>query len=129
MTSSGDRRHRWAPKALAAIFVTSGTVHLFKPKVFESLIPAALPDATGIVYASGVAELICAGALLTRQRWAGPVSVALLLAVWPGNLQMAISATQDYGATSPQAIATWVRLPLQIPLMWMAMQDRKTLPE
>ena len=124
MTSPSGRRHQWAPKTVAALFLVSGTVHLVRPSVFEPLIPTALPNATGIVYASGVAELVCAGGLLARQRWAGPASVALLLAVWPGNLQMAISATQSDGIASLQTIATWLRLPLQIPLIWMALQDR-----
>ncbi len=126
METSTERHHRWAPKALAALLVTSGVVHLVRPRVFEPLIPSAFPNATEIVYVSGVVELVCAAGLLTRQRWAGPVSVAVLLAVWPGNLQMAITTTQEAGISSPRAIATWLRMPLQIPLMWMAMQDRSS---
>ncbi len=43
---------------------------------------------------SGVAELVCAAGLLARRRWAGPASVAVLLAVWPGNFQMALDVTR-----------------------------------
>jgi uncharacterized membrane protein len=77
-----------------------------------------------VVYISGVAELVCAYGLFTRRRWAGPASAALLLAVWPGNLQMALDATDANGLSSPQATIAWLRMPLQIPLIWMALQDR-----
>ena len=53
----------------------------------------------------------------------GPASAVLLLAVWPGNLQMALDATSDHGLSSPQAVLSWARLPLQVPLVWMALQD------
>jgi uncharacterized membrane protein len=120
-----ERRTRaWAPRTVAALFTVSGVVHLVRPSVFTSLIPEALPAPTALVYASGVAELACAYGLLTRRRWAGPASAALLLAVWPGNLQMAIDATSEHGWDSPEAAATWLRMPLQVPLIWMALQDR-----
>ena len=119
------RRRTWAPRTVAALFTLSGTVHLVRPSVFTPLVPDWLPDPTGVVYVSGVAELVCAYGLFTRRRWAGPASVALLLAVWPGNLQMALDATQEHGLASPQAVATWLRMPLQIPLIWMALQDRR----
>jgi hypothetical protein len=37
---------------------------------------------------------------------------------------MAIDATNESGWTSTEALITWARLPLQIPLIWMALQDR-----
>ena len=118
-------RRRWAPRALAAAFLTSGIVHLVKPSVFEPLIPPSLPAPTGLVYVSGVAELVCAAGLLRRARWAGPASVAVLLAVWPGNLQMAIDTTATAGPDDTgKVVAVWARMPLQIPMMWAAMQDR-----
>jgi uncharacterized membrane protein len=131
VTSSAPRatrRHAWAPRTVAALFGLSGVVHLVRPQVFEPLIPAWLPEPTAVVYVSGVAELVCAYGLLTRRRWGGPASAALLLAVWPGNWQMAIDATNENGWTSTEALITWARLPLQIPLIWMALQDRPTRP-
>jgi uncharacterized membrane protein len=114
---------------VAALFGLSGVVHLIRPETFTPLIPSWLPEPTGVVHLSGVAELTCAYGLLTRRRWAGPASAALLLAVWSGNLQMAIDATDEHGLASPQAIVTWLRMPLQIPLIWMALQDRPRRPE
>jgi uncharacterized membrane protein len=100
-------------------------IHLVKPRVFEALIPEALPRSTEVVYLSGVAELICAAGLVRRTRWAGPASVAVLLAVWPGNFQMAFDVTSSAGPDDrAKVVAAWARLPLQIPMMWAAMQDR-----
>ena len=110
---------------MAAAFLASGVVHLVKPAFFEPLIPSAMPRPTGIVYVSGVAELICAVGLLRRARWAGPASVAVLLAVWPGNLQMALDVTNAAGpGDTGKVVAVWARMPLQIPMMWAVMQDR-----
>lgn len=118
-------RRRWAPRAVAAAFLASGIVHLVRPSVFEPMVPRALPGPTGLVYVSGVAELVCAAGLLRRARWAGPASVAVLLAVWPGNLQMALDVTSEAGrGGTAELVAVWGRLPLQIPMMWAAMQDR-----
>lgn len=119
-----QRPRAWAPKTLAALFSLSGVVHFVRPEIFTPLIPSWLPEPTAVVYVSGAAELICAYGLITRRRWAGPASAALLLAVWPGNLQMALDATSENGLDSPQAVIAWLRMPLQIPLIWMAFQDR-----
>ena len=111
---------------MAAAFAVSGIVHLARPAVFEAMIPSALPIPTGLVYLSGVAELACAAGLLRRARWAGPTSVAVLLAVWPGNLQMALDVTSAAGpGDTSKVVAVWARLPLQIPMVWAVMQDRE----
>ena len=120
---------RWAPRALAVAFLTSGVIHLVRPSVFEPLIPRSLPGPTELVYVSGVAELICAVGLLRRARWAGPASVAVLLAVWPGNLQMALDVTANAGPDDTAKVAAvWARMPLQIPMIWAALQDRDRSP-
>src|SRR5215212_74036 len=88
-----SRITRWAPYGVAGLFAASGTLHLLRPRVFTPLIPPALPAPTGIVYASGVAELACAAGLARTARWAGPASAVLLVGILPGNLQMALDAT------------------------------------
>ena len=110
-------------------FATSGLIHLVRPTVFESMIPRALGRPTALVEVSGVAELICAAGLLGGRRWAGPASVGVLLAVWPGNLQMALDVTAAAGPGDQLKVAAvWARLPLQLPMMWAAMQGRPPRP-
>ena len=76
------------------------------------------------MYASGVAELVCAVGLWRRDRWAGIASALLLLAIWPANLQDAITTQQ--GADLTLKILVWFRFPLQIPLIWFALQSGRT---
>lgn len=109
---------------VAAAFSVSGIVHLFDPNEFTGIVPHFLPFSTGLVYASGVAELVCAYGLWRRQRWAGLAATALLLAVWPANLQAAVTA-QTTGDLSNQVIS-WIRLPLQIPLIWLALRSGRS---
>jgi uncharacterized membrane protein len=118
---------RRAPDLLAALFGASSIVHLFRPQTFESLIPSWLPDPRAIVYVSGVAEVICAGGLLRRTRWAGGASALLLVVVFPGNIQMAVNAVrQSDGTFTATELLSFARLPLQIPLIWAALQASKS---
>lgn len=117
------RARRWGPKVMAGAFATSGVVHLVRPSVFTPMIPSWLPSPTGLVYGSGVAELACAVGLLRRDRWAGPVSAAVLVAVFPGNLQTAIDAWSDENVPTGMKVATLVRLPLQLPMIWAVLQE------
>ena len=119
------RIRRWAPTGLAALFVVSGTLHLVRPAFFEPLVPGALPARDVIIMTSGIAELVCAGGLLTGTRWAGAASALLLVAVFPGNVAFAVGTTADPAASPLLVIATWVRLPLQVPLVWAALQARR----
>jgi uncharacterized membrane protein len=109
---------------VAAAFSVSGVIHLFDPREFTPIVPHFLPFSTGLVYASGVAELICAYGLWRRQRWAGIAATALLLAIWPANLQAAVTA-QNSDALRNQVIS-WIRFPIQILLIWLALRSGRS---
>ncbi|MBA2719193.1 MAG: DoxX family protein [Chloroflexi bacterium] len=115
---------RFAPDALATLFAVSGVLHLVRPSLYEALIPPSVPAPGAIIAISGIVELVCAAGLVRRDRWAGPASVALLVAVFPGNLWFALSTTADQTATSGLVAGSWLRLPLQVPMIWMALQAR-----
>jgi uncharacterized membrane protein len=125
---------RRAPRVLAAAFTASGLVHLVRPQVFASLMPRAIPQRhhTNLIYVSGLAELACALGIVRRSRWAPAASVAVLTAVFPANLQMALDAGSGRNsgpADSP--VVAWGRLPLQFVMIWAALQarpDRGQLP-
>lgn len=128
-----EAARRWSPFGLAAMFASSGVVHFLKPGVFTRIVPRVLPWPVGIVYASGAAELVCAAGLVRRARWAGPASAALLVAVLPANVQMALDATAKVGDSDSRstrrkaiafAIVAWARVPMQAPLVWAALQAR-----
>jgi uncharacterized membrane protein len=115
---------RWRPYLgwiVAAAFTISGTVHLAHPVTFTSIVPHFLPLRTDLVYASGGAELVCAVGLWRRDRWAGIAAAVLLIVVWPANLQDAITAQNGHDLATQ--VIDWVRFPLQIPLIWFAIQS------
>jgi len=123
-----SRLRNRAPLALAAAFATSGVVHLVRPQSFTAIMPRAIPEEhhTNLIHLSGLAELICAAGLVRRTRWASSASIAVLAAVFPANVQMALDAGsgRNPGASDNPAVA-WGRLPLQIPMVWAAWQARR----
>ena len=124
----GDRLNgfrRCAPKALAALFIGSGTLHLLRPALFAVAVPKALPARGAIIAASGIAELLCAAGLLAGKRSAGVLSAILLVAIFPGNVTMAIAMAADPKTSRLARLAAWIRLPLQLPLIWAALQTGK----
>lgn len=102
------------------LFSLSGILHLVNPAGFLWLMPPWLPEPILLIYLSGVAELVAAAGLLLKQRWAPIFTVLVLLGVWPANWWFAIDAL----STNPDiALAAWLRLPLQIPLIWFALKS------
>ena len=126
---------RWAsrgPAMIAGAFLVSGTVHLVRPQVYLPLIPRFLPRPRDIVYVSGVAELVCAAGLALNASWAGTASAAVLVGVWPGNLQLAIDVTRAAGSRPmdrAKVAAVWARMPLQLPMIAAAIAARRRRPE
>jgi uncharacterized membrane protein len=115
-------RPGWRP--LALLLGGSGIIHLTRPQVFEPLIPRRLGDARAWVYASGVAEIACAAGLSTNRtrKIAALGSAALLVAVFPGNVQHALKAQRSSRTSTAYRAATLVRLPVQAPLVTWALR-------
>ncbi len=106
---------------LTAFFALAGALHFARPKSYEAIVPPALqPRKREIVVISGTAELAGAALVLppaTRRlgRW---WLLALLAAVFPANVHMAVNPDQIDGL-DPRKLPRWLlwaRLPLQ-PLM------------
>ncbi len=112
-------------KFVATLFAGSSVLHTARPEVFTGMIPGFLPYPRELVYISGAAEFLCAlGLIVPRSRHIAAVaSTALLIAVFPANLQMAWSAGGDFvekGASAARGLTlgvALVRLPLQWPLI------------
>ena len=102
--------------ALALLFVMAGSLHFVHPATYLAIIPPQLPQPLALVYVSGIFEILGGlGLLMPRTRQlAGWGLLALLLAVFPANLHMALIHQQ---LVIPGWVA-WGRLPLQLPLMW-----------
>ena len=61
----------------------------------------------------------------TRRVGASPVAGVLFVVVFPANIQMAVDWTQRSVA---ERIIAYGRLPLQIPLIWLALRIHKENP-
>ena len=109
-----------AARALAALLLVTGTVHVVRPHVFDPALPDWLPGTKRAwALGSGVAELACAGlvALPRTRRVGGLACAALFVGVFPGNVHMATTAR------TPRARAvTLARLPVQVPLVLWALR-------
>ena len=106
--------------ATAATFLTTGTLHFVLEKFFTAIVPKSLPNPKALVYISGVFEILGGiGVLFSRtRRPAGWGLIALLISVFPANINMALNP--DRFKQFP-AWALWARLPLQfaaIALVW-----------
>ena len=112
----------WVP--LAGLLAVAGAAHLARPDTFAGLIPAQLGSPAPWVYASGVAELACAAALSVpaTRTLAGWATAGLFVAVFPGNVTMAVRALDSERASTVYVLATLARLPLQVPLVWWAVR-------
>ncbi len=106
--------------AMIALFTISGVLHFLAPAPFISIVPPWMPRADLLVAVSGAAELAgAAGLAWPRTRyWAGWGLIALLIAVFPANIQMLVNAVNASAAPWWQ-IALTMRLVLQPVLIWL----------
>ena len=118
---------RWA---LAVLFVVAGTLHFAVPAPYLRIMPPSLfrfplPHPALLVAISGAAEI--AGGLGLLFAWTKRAAaiglVVLLVAVCPANWHMAIA-----GYPGIPAWALWLRLPLQLPLIWWASRYARRAP-
>src|SRR5947209_1601682 len=104
-------RSRWC-WVFAVFFVGAGANHFINPAPYLSMMPFYLPWPAALVEVSGAAEIlggICV--VLPRLRSIAAWGlIALLIAVFPANLQVALHGWP--GVSLPQW-SLWLRLPLQ----------------
>ena len=99
---------------LAVFFVAAGANHFRDPAFYFRGLPAKLSSRQTLVNLSGAAEILGGiGVLVPRtRRAAGWGLVALLIAVFPANVFMALRTASPPRRTV-EKWALWVRLPLQ----------------
>ena len=97
---------------LGLMFVAGGINHFANPDPYIAIMPPYFPAPLTLVYVSGVAELALGILLLVPrfQRLAAWGLIALLIAVFPANIHMALHP-ELFSQIPP--VALWIRLPLQ----------------
>lgn len=111
-------------RILIIVFTLSGLLHLANPSAFMWLMPPWLPEPIFLIYVSGVFELVCVIGLILKKQWAGWLSALVLLAIWPANIWYAISVLGSGNIVL--IVAAWLRLPLQIPLIYYSVKFAKS---
>ena len=106
------------------VMTLAGINHFVMPQAYASIVPDSLPAPMGLVYISGLAEIV--GGLGTMhprtRRAAGWLLIATLVAVFPGNIYMASNA-DDYPGVPGGQLSLIARLPFQalfIYWVWLA---------
>ncbi|HEX2723315.1 MAG TPA: DoxX family protein [Gemmatimonadaceae bacterium] len=102
---------------IAALFIVAGVVHFLVPDRYAGIMPGWVPFPREMVYVSGVLEIAGGVGVLIPgvRRLTGICLIALLIAVFPANLQMLANAINGDASTLYKT-ALFLRLPLQ-PLM------------
>jgi uncharacterized membrane protein len=104
---------------MALFYILAGVNHFRVPQFYVVIMPPVLPAHLALVLISGVAEIACGiGLLIPRTRvlaaWA---TIALLVAVYPANIHVALNDVPMFGQEQGMGIWNWVRLPFQFVLM------------
>lgn len=104
---------------MALVYIAAGINHFVKPEMYRRIMPPWLPWHHQLVLISGAAEILLGLLLLfpaTRVLAAWGI-IALLIAIFPANIQMAV---QWWREGHPYLWAALLRLPLQALLIWWA---------
>ena len=100
---------------LAAAMTGIGLLHFVDPAGVVKIVPSFLPARLGLVYVSGFFEIAGGlGLLHPRTRRAAALGlIALYIAVFPANINMAVNDIQPAAHPIPVALL-WLRLPFQV---------------
>ena len=121
---------RWV---MGAFYVVAGVMHFAAPDAYLPMMPLYLPAHAVLVFWSGVAEVLCGvGVLVSGTRVAAAWgTIALLIAIFPANVHIALHNVPLFGASEGAGIWNWVRLPFQGVLIawayWYTRLDRPGL--
>ncbi len=109
---------------MGALYVIAGSLHFVATATYMRIMPAYLPAHRELVLLSGAAEIAGGIGILAPQTRSGQPGrlaawglILLLIAVFPANLTFITDPTRF-----PQVPlwAAWLRLPLQLPLIYWA---------
>ncbi len=117
----------WTARLLTGLFfIFAGLNHFREPGLYVKIIPPHFPDPSLLVVISGVGEIaggagLCVPILRRTAAWG---LIALLIAVFPANIYMALYPDALASLHIP-AWLLWLRLPMQFILIawiwWIAL--------
>ncbi|CAN5914330.1 hypothetical protein BH23ACT10_BH23ACT10_16860 [soil metagenome] len=118
---------------LAALLAASGAAHIAIPGAFERLIPRWLPGEPALWNQVATAAELGSAALLATGRTAragGLLAFATFACVWVANVQAALDGGyRELPGWLSTGTAAWLRVPLQLPLLWWAATIARRTPD
>jgi len=109
---------------MGPLYVVAGLLHFVVPELYVQIIPPVFPAPLALVYLSGIAEVgVGIGVLVPQTRqYAAWATIALLVAIFPANVYMAVSMVVVEGMPGggdPSGFVRWARLPIQgVLILW-----------
>ena len=111
---------------MGLLYIAAGAYHLVDPSFYMKIMPPYLPWHWELVIISGIAEMAL-GVLVMIPRTSRLGAwglIALLIAIFPANLHMALHPEQ-FSTIPPMAL--YGRLPMQVALIaWAYVYTRRT---
>lgn len=104
---------------MVILYVLAGINHFIHPEGYMKIMPPWLDHHAFLVAISGVIEIVLGLLLIPNRtrRFAVWGIIALLIAVFPANIQMALDY---YHSHDPNLWIAILRLPIQVLLIWWA---------
>ena len=113
---------------MATAYIAAGINHFRSAEFYYKIMPPYLPHPYQLIYISGTCESALGILLLftPTRRVAAWGIIALLVAVFPANIQMLVDYIHE---NNPRLWVAIVRLPLQLPLILWAHSFTKNISE
>ena len=111
---------------MVTFYVVAGVYHFINPNFYKKIMPPWLPRHYFFIYFTGVCEIVFGLLLIPKQtrKAAAWCIIALLVAVFPANIQMMLNLWHQQ---SPHLWLAILRLPLQLLLIaWAYMFARNS---
>ncbi len=106
---------------MGVFYGVAGINHFVDPASYRALMPPELPAHDLLIWLSGTAELALAVGLFIPEtrRWAAWGVIALLIAIVPANIYVAVHNIPLSGAPEGAGPGNWVRLAVQpVLILW-----------
>ncbi|MFS2154949.1 DoxX family protein [Rhizobium sp. Rhizsp42] len=114
---------------LSAFYGAAGSLHIVIPRPFLGITPTWVPDPKVVILLTGLLEIAGAiGLVVPQLRNTAAIGLALYaVCVFPANINHAIDGLGAATVSPWQWLYHLVRLPLQPPLVWVALFSGKVV--
>lgn len=106
---------------MGAFYAAAGINHFVDPAAYRPLMPPELPAHELLIWLSGAAELALGVGLIIPEtrRWAAWGVIALLIAIVPANIYVAVHDIPLAGAPEGAGAGNWARVAFQpVLILW-----------